>query len=139
MKSTFNHFAMKSRIFTIMFGISFVQFLHFHQSHLKIKSQPIKGKVATYIPQLGKVNPELFAISICTVDGRVFSIGDLAVPFCLQSCSKAITYLLACEMLGQDHVHKYVGKEPSGVVCFCFFFNGVIDFLSGVQSIFTQF
>ena len=31
------------------------------------------GNVADYIPQLGKVNPELFGISVCTVDGNIIN------------------------------------------------------------------
>jgi len=42
------------------------------------------------------------------------SIGDVHVPFSLQSGSKAVTYALALTELGQDVVHQYVGHEPSG-------------------------
>ena len=72
------------------------------------------GKVADYIPQLARVNPEQFAISICTVDGQRFSIGDSDVNFCLQSSCKPINYCLALEELGEEKVHKHVGREPSG-------------------------
>lgn len=70
------------------------------------------GNVASYIPQLAKVNPDLFSISVCTLDGQEFSVGDASVPFCIQSCSKPFTYCLA-QML-DDHVHDHVGHEPSG-------------------------
>ncbi len=72
------------------------------------------GKVADYIPQLARVNPEQFAISICTVDGQRFSIGDSNVDFCLQSSCKPINYCLALEELGEQKVHSHVGREPSG-------------------------
>lgn len=72
-----------------------------------------EGEVANYIPQLAKVNPDLFGISICTVAGERFDIGDCDTDFCLQSCSKPLTYCIAREILG-DEVHKYVGYEPSG-------------------------
>jgi glutaminase len=72
------------------------------------------GKVADYIPQLARVNPEQFAISICTVDGQRFSIGDSDVNFCLQSSCKPINYCLALEELGEEKVHNHVGREPSG-------------------------
>ena len=42
-----------------------------------------KGKVADYIPQLAKVDPDLFGISVCTIDGEFYSIGgffDQVVP-----------------------------------------------------------
>lgn len=72
------------------------------------------GNVANYIPQLGRVEPEQYAVSVCTVDGQRHSIGDHAVDFCVQSCSKPITYCLALEEHGEDIVHQYVGREPSG-------------------------
>ena len=34
------------------------------------------GKLPTYIPQLERVDPEKFAMSVCTVDGQRFSIGE---------------------------------------------------------------
>ena len=44
------------------------------------------GKVADYIPQFAKQDPNHFGISICTIDGQRFSIGDSDIPFTLQSC-----------------------------------------------------
>jgi len=72
------------------------------------------GKNADYIPQLAKVNPDQFAISVTTVDGQHFSIGDSGEPFCIQSCCKPITYLIALKEFGEQYVHKHVGMEPSG-------------------------
>ncbi|XP_047529386.1 uncharacterized protein LOC125065661 isoform X2 [Vanessa atalanta] len=72
------------------------------------------GKVASYIPQLARASSENWAVSVCTIDGQRFSIGDVNVPFTLQSCSKPLTYAMALETLGPDVVHKYVGTEPSG-------------------------
>ncbi|XP_017079036.1 glutaminase liver isoform, mitochondrial isoform X4 [Drosophila eugracilis] len=72
------------------------------------------GKLADYIPQLARYNPDSWGLSICTVDGQRFSIGDVEVPFTLQSCSKPLTYAIALEKLGPKVVHSYVGQEPSG-------------------------
>ena len=81
-----------------------------YESLLNVKD----GKVADYIPQLGKVNPELFGISICSVDGELYNFGDVDNYFCVQSCSKPISYCIARDIYGLTKVHQHVGYEPSG-------------------------
>uniref|UniRef100_A0A8C7UXN9 glutaminase n=1 Tax=Oncorhynchus mykiss TaxID=8022 RepID=A0A8C7UXN9_ONCMY len=73
------------------------------------------GHVADYIPQLAKFSPNLWGVSLCTVDGQRHSAGDTKVPFCLQSCVKPLEYAIAVHEIGTEHVHRYVGKEPSGL------------------------
>ncbi|NP_001077294.2 glutaminase 2b [Danio rerio] len=72
------------------------------------------GQVAKYIPHLTKFSPDLWGVSLCTVDGQRHSVGDTKVPFCLQSCVKPLEYAIAVHEHGTEHVHQYVGKEPSG-------------------------
>ncbi len=74
----------------------------------------VGGKVADYIPQLARVNPELFAVSLCTIDGQRHGIGDVGEGFSVQSCCKPITYCAALEEHGEEVVHAVVGREPSG-------------------------
>ncbi|XP_045932469.1 glutaminase kidney isoform, mitochondrial-like isoform X1 [Micropterus dolomieu] len=73
------------------------------------------GKVADYIPQLAKFSPELWGVSLCTVDGQRHSVGDTKLPFCLQSCVKPLQYAVAVHEAGTETVHRYVGMEPSGL------------------------
>nr|DBA20129.1 TPA: hypothetical protein GDO54_015854 [Pyxicephalus adspersus] len=48
--------------------------------------------------------------------GKVMhSVGDTKVPFCLQSCVKPLKYAIAVNDLSTEYVHRYVGKEPSGL------------------------
>ena len=72
------------------------------------------GNVASYIPQLAKVDPNLFSVSICTIDGQRFNYGNISKKFCIQSCTKPITYLIALDNLGENVVHNFIGREPSG-------------------------
>ena len=53
-------------------------------------------------------------MSICTIDGQRFSIGDVYDKFTIQSTSKPLTYALTLNELGTEVVHKYQGREPSG-------------------------
>lgn len=80
----------------------------------EIKEKPITGQVASYIPELGEVNPDLFAVSIVQMDGKQYNFGDCDYDFCLQSAVKPFTYCIAQKLNGADKVHEYVGQEPSG-------------------------
>nr|XP_046259976.1 glutaminase kidney isoform, mitochondrial isoform X3 [Scatophagus argus] len=73
------------------------------------------GQVADYIPQLAKFSPDLWAVSLCTVDGQRHTVGDTKVPFCLQSCVKPLKYAVAVNNYGTEYVHSFIGKEPSGL------------------------
>lgn len=73
-----------------------------------------EGKVADYIPQLSRVNPDMFAVSVCTIHGQMYSIGDSEERFSAQSTCKPVNYCLIQKEHGEELVHKYIGKEPSG-------------------------
>src|SRR5688572_5324843 len=72
------------------------------------------GQVATYIPELGKANPDHFGICMTTADGRSFEAGDCDQAFTIQSISKPFAFGLAVEALGADEVLRRVSVEPSG-------------------------
>jgi glutaminase len=74
----------------------------------------LDGEVASYIPQLARVAPDQYAVSLCTIDGQRTSFGDHKTDFCIQSCCKPVNYCLALEENGEEGVHKHVGREPSG-------------------------
>ncbi|MBE9004356.1 glutaminase A [Fortiea sp. LEGE XX443] len=80
-----------------------------------------EGTVANYIPELAKVNPNLFSICIVTVDGQVYEVGDYQQLFTIQSISKVFAYGLALEDHGRDYVLTRVGVEPTGEA-----FNSII-------------
>ncbi|MFZ3581133.1 glutaminase [Loktanella sp. DJP18] len=72
-----------------------------------------RGHVATYIPELARVDPARFGMAVALCDGQVFTTGDAAVPFSIQSISKVFTLALALGRWG-DQFWARVGREPSG-------------------------
>jgi glutaminase len=72
------------------------------------------GVVANYIPELAKVDPELFAISIVNVNGEIYEVGDYQQLFTIQSISKVFAYGLALMDHGRDYILTRVGVEPTG-------------------------
>jgi glutaminase len=87
------------------------------QSIFEQTKRNTNGNVADYIPQLANVDPDKYGVSFCDVDGTITSFGDAQVDFCLQSCSKPLTYCLARKLQScqqTDTVHAHVGYEPSG-------------------------
>ena len=81
-----------------------------HQRYVSVS----EGKVADYIPELAKADPNLFGICIATRDGHLYEVGDTRHKFTIQSISKALSYGLALEDRGEEHVISRIGVEPSG-------------------------
>lgn len=73
-----------------------------------------QGKVASYIPELGKANPEQLGIAIIDCDGNIYQAGDASQSFTIQSISKPMVLLLALLDNGEEVVFSKVGKEPTG-------------------------
>jgi glutaminase len=72
-----------------------------------------RGEVASYIPELAKMDIGQFGIAATTRDGGVHVAGDAEVPFSIQSISKVFTLTLALGAVG-DALWRRVGREPSG-------------------------
>lgn len=70
--------------------------------------------MATYIPELAKVDPEKFSICVATIDGHVYEVGDSRHGFTIQSISKPFVYGLALDDHGPVVMARKVGVEPSG-------------------------
>jgi glutaminase len=81
-----------------------------HRQHQSLRV----GKVADYIPELAKINPNWFSICIATVDGQVYEVGDAEQLFTIQSISKVFVHGLALEDHGRDYLLTRVGVEPTG-------------------------
>lgn len=79
----------------------------------EVKSLPVVGEVADYIPALANVDPDQFGIAIATIDGQSFGVGDYQSKFSIQSISKAFTLSMVIRHIGSQ-LWEYVGKEPSG-------------------------
>jgi len=56
-----------------------------------------QGKVATYIPELAKLDPQILGISVCNVNGKQWHAGDWQVPFTIQSISKVVSFVCSLE------------------------------------------
>src|SRR6195256_4743299 len=72
------------------------------------------GAVANYIPELGKADPDRFGISLATLDGHIYEVGDTRIPFTIQSMPKPFVFALALDTLGAARVESAIGVEPSG-------------------------
>jgi len=72
------------------------------------------GAVADYIPELGKADADHFGISLATIDGHVYEVGDTRISFTIQSMSKPFVFALALDTLGAARVESAIGVEPSG-------------------------
>ncbi|WP_439599066.1 glutaminase A [Falsiroseomonas sp.] len=73
-----------------------------------------EGSVATYIPALAAMPPDLFGLAVATCEGGLVEAGESRHPFTIQSVSKPFAYALALDLLGRDAVRAVVGVQPVG-------------------------
>lgn len=79
----------------------------------EMRADPDWGEVASYIPELARVEPHQFAVAVATADGQLFQAGEADVPFSVQSVTKVFTLAIALGRSG-DQLWQRVGREPSG-------------------------
>lgn len=72
------------------------------------------GAVADYIPELTKADPDRFGIAVATATGQIHALGDVEVPFTIQSVGKAMIYCSVLGLVGREAMLARVGVEPSG-------------------------
>ena len=90
------------------------------QVHAKYESLQ-EGKNADYIPALAKVDPKIYGIALVTVDGKVYTTGDITSEVSIQSISKVFTMAKVMEDLGPDAIYNNMGVDATGQV-----FNSIV-------------
>lgn len=88
----------------------------------KARNKIPEGEVATYIPELGKVDPNQLGICLFPLAGDKICLGDYDARFTIQSVSKVIMLIAAMEVCGNNKVFEKVGSEPSGEA-----FNSLVE------------
>jgi glutaminase len=86
-----------------------------------VKGIEQKGELASYIPELAKVNSENFGVHISTIDNCNFGVGNSKDKFSIQSIAKVLSLSLAYRTLGES-IWERVGVEPSGTA-----FNSLVQ------------
>ena len=81
--------------------------------HLKYQKETSKGKTASYIPELKKIDPDKFGINLFTLSNQSYGAGDFQEKFSIQSISKVFALTLALKEVGEK-IWKRLGVEPSG-------------------------
>jgi glutaminase len=79
----------------------------------EMRDRKDRGEVATYIPELARVDLKNFGMAVVDGDGTIAEAGDSGTPFSIQSISKVFTLTLALGKAG-DLLWTRVGREPSG-------------------------
>ena len=74
-----------------------------------------EGKNADYIPALAKVDPKIFGLALVTVDGHVYTKGDIKSEVSIQSVSKVFTLALVMDQQGAKAIEDNIGVDATGL------------------------
>ncbi len=78
-----------------------------------ISQEENKGAIATYIPELAKIESDNFGVCLLTRKNEEFGVGNWQTKFSIQSISKVLSLSLAYQIFG-DKIWERVDVEPSG-------------------------
>lgn len=81
--------------------------------HEDLSHHDVFGEVASYIPELAKVDPKKFGMHLYKGPSEHYCFGDSTEKFSIQSISKVFTLSMAMQLLGED-LWDRVDVEPSG-------------------------
>lgn len=73
----------------------------------------LKSDVCSKANSGGRCVEDDFSVSVCTVDGQQFTLGDADKRFPATGTIKPLLYMLALRDVGRDEMHKWVGTEPT--------------------------
>ncbi|SEM20615.1 L-glutaminase [Aquimarina amphilecti] len=79
----------------------------------ELSTKQNKGKVASYIPELAKVDPNKFGMHLYCINSGHYGFGNEEEQFSIQSISKVFSLTLAMSLLN-DELFERVDVEPSG-------------------------
>ncbi len=79
----------------------------------EMRQRSDRGEVASYIPELARIDAKAFGLVVIDAEGNVAAGGDSETPFSIQSISKVFTLTLALGKVG-NRLWGRVGREPSG-------------------------
>jgi glutaminase len=88
-----------------------------HAKYIDLK----EGANADYIPALAKVDPNIYGIALVTVDGKVYTVGDVKSEVSIQSISKVFTMAKVMEESGTQAIFDNMGVDATGQV-----FNSIV-------------
>jgi glutaminase len=89
-------------------------------AHAKYKDIK-EGANADYIPALAKVDSKIYGIALVTVDGKVYTTGDITSEVSIQSISKVFTMAQVIEESGTQALVDNMGVDATGQV-----FNSIV-------------
>jgi glutaminase len=74
-----------------------------------------EGANADYIPALARVDSKIYGVVLVTVDGKVYTAGDVKSEVSIQSISKVFTMAKVMEEQGADAIIKRIGVDATGM------------------------
>lgn len=93
---------------------TFITDMTYHFYEVESSDKQNEGQNAQYIPILRDAVSDLWGVSMCSIDGQRFSVGDTLTNHTLQSVSKPVTYSLALAKEGEAFMSKWIDVEPAG-------------------------